>query len=404
MRFPFFDSSTRSKKILIIPDGVKSNVFVLSNDGKLQRFVFLLEDSEDSKPNIFAFAPWLEAREQFFYKIKSQIKDTSDSMLTVAFPTGVCRLVSTSFRLNRHRPSDKIEEREIQNQVYSVMQEARENLRKELINEGGGSFVLIDVTMADFKIDDFAVNNPVGLRGNVVEAKLIAIFVFAEAVNFAENLAQSLGVKFLHQTSFAALVVPSISSMFKNDKIGCGILFREQATDILMFVSGTLKSVHTISMGRNDFVKIIAETFALPFIEADRALLADAQGLLSRSMSNRIRKVLNSSTKQWLSALEIILNEKIVKNNILPSRLVFCGSASFPRDIIMNLGLSSPEHESSRTIIQPENLFYSIAQKELSQFNLVNLVYPWIAAKVDKQKAIIGPALILKVFPTVNRV
>ena len=385
MRFPFFDSSTRSKKILIIPDGVKSNVFVLSNDGKLQRFVFLLEDSEDSKPNIFAFAPWLEAREQFFYKIKSQIKDTSDSMLTVAFPTGVCRLVSTSFRLNRHRPSDKIEEREIQNQVYSVMQEARENLRKELINEGGGSFVLIDVTMADFKIDDFAVNNPVGLRGNVVEAKLIAIFVFAEAVNFAENLAQSLGVKFLHQTSFAALV-------------------REQATDILMFVSGTLKSVHTISMGRNDFVKIIAETFALPFIEADRALLADAQGLLSRSMSNRIRKVLNSSTKQWLSALEIILNEKIVKNNILPSRLVFCGSASFPRDIIMNLGLSSPEHESSRTIIQPENLFSSIAQKELSQFNLVNLVYPWIAAKVDKQKAIIGPALILKVFPTVNRV
>ena len=157
-------------------------------------------------------------------------------------------------------------------------------------------------------------------------------------------------------------------------------------------------------MGRNDFVKIIAETFALPFIEADRALLADAQGLLSRSMSNRIRKVLNSSTKQWLSALEIILNEKIVKNNILPSRLVFCGSASFPRDIIMNLGLSSPEHESSRTIIQPENLFSSIAQKELSQFNLVNLVYPWIAAKVDKQKAIIGPALILKVFPTVNRV
>ena len=108
-------------------------------------------------------------------------------------------------------------------------------------------------------------------------------------------------------------------------------------------------------------------------------------------------------TQTARSELDFVV-EKIVKNNILPSRLVFCGSASFPRDIIMNLGLSSPEHESSRTIIQPENIFSSIAQKELSQFNLVNLVYPWIAAKVDKQKAIIGPALILKVFPTVNRV
>ena len=402
MRFSnFLDSSPKYTRLLIAPDGLKSNVFGLDTEQKLHRSTIALDVAQNNADN-YAFAPWLNQEEQIFYKIKEQFGKISDSWLTVAFPAGVCRFIPMTFHLNRSRPSDKIDEREIQNEVYQILQNARENLRKELLREGGGSFVLVDAIMADFKIDGYSVYNPVGLKGATIEARLLAIFSFAEAVNFAQKLAKKLEVNYLHQTAFAALVAPTISPMLRTDRVGCGIFLRNDATDILLFNSGALSSVFTISVGRDIFTHLLAEAFVLPAQEAERVLVADAQGVLSRSMNTRIRKILTPAMRHWLSALELIFNERIYKNNLMPSRMVLSGSVPYPKDIMVNFGLYSQEIKNSRAVIQPDNLFSSIATKELAEYNLSNLIYPWIVNKVKPQKAIIGPALTLKVFPVAH--
>src|SRR3990167_48042 len=127
--------------------------------------------------------------------------------------------------------------------------------------------------------------------------------------------AKNLEVNYLHQTAFAALVAPTISPMLRTDRVGCGIFLRDDATDILLFNSGALSSVYTISVGRDIFTRLLAQAFVLPIQEAERVLIADAQGDLSRSMNTRIRKILTPAMRHWLSALELIFNERIYKNN-----------------------------------------------------------------------------------------
>ncbi len=396
MRFPLFGATENEIRILVVPDGITSTVFSLGKNNTLERSVVTLDVlPSPSDTATHSFAPWLAQPEQFFSKIKELFPSARENSLTVAFPAGVCRFVSMPFEMQRWRPSDRIEDRELHGHMYGILQAARDQLRKQLTQEGGGHFVLADAILADIKIDGFSVHNPVGLSGTTVYGKLLAVFIDAEAATFGQRLGQELRAGYTHQTAFAALIAPTFAPIMRNDKTGCGVFLRDRATDILIFSSGALQAVHTISLGRNVFSSTVANAFSLPDMEAEEVLAADAAGILSKTMKTKISKVLSPATHQWLSALEIIFSNHIQKNDGMPSRFVFSGNVSYPRDVIATLGLSG-DNRSSRAVISPDNLLIAAANKELVNHSLSNLVASWVSTPQQK-KSVVGPALTLKV-------
>lgn len=235
----------------------------------------------------------------------------------------------TTVRYERLYPENKIDMKEIGDILQKVQEKAFDKVRKQLAWETGHSEIdvkLINAAVVEVRIDGYRVTNPLGFQGKDV---VIGIFnAYAPLIHLGalESIANDLGLDLLSITAEPYAVAKSLSE----DSENFGAIFIDiggGTTDVAVVHKGGIEGTKMFALGGKAFTKRIADELQISFSEAEELKIRYSKDKLAPDAMVRMKEILSSDVKIWLSGVELALKE--FKNlDLLPSKFYICGGGS----------------------------------------------------------------------------
>lgn len=249
---------------------------------------------------------------------------------------------TTVTTLKRKDAQQPISQAELRDLITEAQRQTLQKSRKELAWETGYSEIdvqLVNSAVVTVRIDGYAVSNPIGFRGKVVEVGIYTAYAPTVHVGALQSIADGLGLDLLSIATepyavarcFGTEDFGDISSIFID--VGGG------TTDIAVVRSGGLEGTKMFGLGGRAFTRRIASELKLPFREAEQQKLAYSNGTLKKKAENeRISEIIAHDAAVWLSGVQMALeefvgSERFQDNPLLPSRIYLCGGGSLLPDL-----------------------------------------------------------------------
>lgn len=243
--------------------------------------------------------------------------------------------IMSEVRYKRIESESKINLAELKNIVYKVQSDSLKKTRQKVAWETGTEEVelkLINSVVADFKIDDFKISNPLGFQGKKVE---VSIFnSFAPLVHFGalQSIAAELEKELLSIVTEPYAVSKCLDFEDKGNYSAIFIDIGGGTTDIAVVENGSIKSTKIFAIGGRNFTKRIATELNISFQEAEKIKLAYTSGKLEKKSHTIVQKIIEEDTDVWISGLTLSLSE-IKEADCLPAQIYLCGGGSHLQEI-----------------------------------------------------------------------
>ncbi len=215
---------------------------------------------------------------------------------------------------------------------------------------------LLETTIADIRVDDHSVTNPIGFRGEALSVAVLNIVVSFSHARAIEAITQHLGLEVLMVVSGWQ----ALASML-HERQGMCIDVGGRATDIVSVRNGKVCTTASISMGGGDFTKHLAQAFDISWKDAETLKLAYSRGMMEDVSEEHVSQALEPVMNVWLAELERALNS-LTKSHDLPHLINLCGGGSSLPDILEAMRshpwakvLDFPRHPQVR-LMQPEEV------------------------------------------------
>lgn len=243
--------------------------------------------------------------------------------------------MTTTIKYVRPEPLVKITTEELQEILQKVQRRAHDRARSLLLWETGQAEIdarLVNAAIVDVRIDGYKVTNPLGFQGREVQVSIYSAFAPIVHLGALQTIAEELQLDLLSVAAepyaVARVTGPSESSEFSAIFLDIG----GGTTDVAVVNNGGLLGTKMFALGGRSFTKRLANSFSLPFADAEQLKLDYAAGTLGKKEHESVAKAFTSDIEVWLSGIELTLGE-FQNVELLPSRILLCGGGSNLPDI-----------------------------------------------------------------------
>ncbi len=227
--------------------------------------------------------------------------------------------------IRRPDPDRRVTDKELREVVKRVQRLALRQLSQGILPLQWAqreALELLEAGVADILIDGRHVKNPVGFRGGKVTVAICNVVASSPYLRIVEAMTEELG---LGVSAIASGWQALAHSVVEREAICVDIGGR--STDVMLARNGKAWRTSSIPMGGRDFTDRLAESFNLPWKEAERLKLAYSHRIMDPSGEARIRAVVKQAVDPWVVALEDTLG-RMCGDEALPHQFVLCGGGS----------------------------------------------------------------------------
>lgn len=251
--------------------------------------------------------------------------------------------ITTTIKFSRPRSEKKISSEELQEILEKVQARAHEKAKSLLAWETGQQEIdvrLINAAIVDVMIDGYRVTNPLGFQGKEVQVAVYSAFSPIVHLGALQTIAEELSLDLISVTAepyaVAKVTSPSNASEFSGIFIDIG----GGTTDIAVVNNGGLLGTKMFAIGGRAFTKKIMNNLNVSFEEAEELKIRYSTRQISKTVNERVKKVIEADTDIWFSGVELTLSQ-FQNAELLPSRIFLCGGGSNLPDIAHKLRSAS---------------------------------------------------------------
>lgn len=228
-------------------------------------------------------------------------------------------------KLTRTNLEAAISQKELNFLLDKIKEKTVPQATSEIENLKSGNLVHLDTFLTRYKLDGKAIDSPLGLSGQVLEAALVHTFSDATDLKTWQIFAKELGLNL-------ALIVDSsfLWALPLFDKLNEGVLIDigADATAILVFKNGKLYGSQTFCLGGKTLTEEIAQKLSISFDQAEDLKLKFQAGQLDQERVTQIREVMGKILEIWVEGLEAALIKLQKKLTPVPSNFLLCGGGA----------------------------------------------------------------------------
>lgn len=296
----------------------------------------------------------VETCEKAIMKAKEEAQILPDQVI-LGIAGELVKGTTTTVHYERAKPKSKIDLSELKNIIHKVQWKAFDKVRKQLSWETGHDEIdvkLINAAIVDVKIDGYKITNPLGFQGKDVTVSIFNAFAPLIHLGALQTIATELDMDLL---SIAAEPYAVARCTGIEDSVEFSAIFIDVGggtTDIAVVRNGGLEGTKMFALGGRAFTKRISNELGTSFDEAEKLKLNYSNDSLQSDKMHKIKDILDSDCRVWLSGVELALSE-FSNVDLLPPKIMLCGGGSVLPGIKSSL-------ESSKWI---KNLPFSRAPK-----------------------------------------
>lgn len=228
-------------------------------------------------------------------------------------------------KLTRTNLEAAISQKELNFLLDKIKEKTVPQATSEIENLKSGNLVHLDTFLTRYKLDGKAIDSPLGLSGQVLEAALVHTFSDAADLKTWQIFAKELGLNL-------ALIVDSsfLWALPLFDKLNEGVLIDigADATAVLVFKNGKLYGSQTFCLGGKTLTEEIAQKLSISFDQTEDLKLKFQAGQLDQERVTQIREVTGKILEIWVEGLEVALIKLQKKLTPVPSNFLLCGGGA----------------------------------------------------------------------------
>lgn len=245
--------------------------------------------------------------------------------VVVCLPNRATTADTFAATIRRPHPERRVTDKELREVVKRVERLALRQLSQGILPAQWGQreeLELLEAEVADTLIDGRHVKNPVGFRGRKVTVAICNVVASSPYLRIVEAMTELLG---LGVSATASGWQALAHTVVEREAICVDVGGR--STDVMLARTGKAWRTSTIPVGGRDFTNHLAESFNLPWKEAESLKLAYSQRSMDPSGEARIRAAVQQAVDPWVVALEDTLS-RMCGGEALPHQFVLCGGGS----------------------------------------------------------------------------
>ncbi len=274
-------------------------------------------------------------------KKKAGVKEVKKSIIGIAGE--LVKGTTTTVHYERVNPEIHIGMSELRMIIQKVQEKAFERIRRQLAWETGQEDIdvkLINADLVDVRIDGYRVTTPINFQGRDVSMSVFNAYAPMIHLGALETIANELKLDLM---SVAAEPYSVARAVEVEDMLDFSAIFIDVGggtTDIAIVRNGGLEGTKMFAVGGRAFTKRLAQTYSIPFDEAEKMKLDYSFGKLPPEQMAALKTLFDEDCRVWLGGVELSLLE-FAETDLLPSRIFFCGGGSALPG--MKAALLSPE-------------------------------------------------------------
>ncbi len=244
--------------------------------------------------------------------------------VVIGVPASWLRSASAAMGVRRPRLEEPITAEECAAVVTSAGERAVRLLPHGAVT---GRWELLDVTVADIRLDGRRVTDPVGFRGHTLEVIATAFAAPAAQVTALREIADSLKLD-------PPLLVPeslALCGAFSGD--GLLIEVGARTTSLALLRMGRPLALGSVQAGGALLSEALATTFDLVPQRAEAVLRAYGAGQLRADQAEAVRKALAAPLTGWFSSVIEVLRSWDVPSRAWLPDMYLCGGTSALEDL-----------------------------------------------------------------------
>lgn len=180
-------------------------------------------------------------------------------------------------------------------------------------------------TLADLRLDNQRVNEPVGLRGRTLALSVYGAACHPAMIRGIEQLAGKLEVeiyRLVPAPQSLAVIVPAKDALVFD--VGAA------GTDCMFIRHDALITAGRVPLGGVFFTRAMSQAFKCSYEDAEALKIAFAADALSEGDVKLVRRSLAQPLKEWATALADVISRMLVldPDGELPGMFYFCGGGS----------------------------------------------------------------------------
>ena len=269
------------------------------------------------------------------------MKDVKKSIIGIAGE--LVKGTTTTVHYERVNPEIHIGMSELRMIIQKVQEKAFERIQRQLAGETGQEDIdvkLINADLVDVRIDGYRVTTPINFQGRDVSMSVFNAYAPMIHLGALETIAHELKLDLM---SVAAEPYSVARAVEVEDMLDFSAIFIDVGggtTDIAVVRNGGLEGTKMFAVGGRAFTKRLAQTYGIPFEEAEKMKLDYSFGKLPPEQMTSLKQLFDEDCRVWLGGVELSLLE-FAETDLLPSRIFFCGGGSALPG--MKAALLSPE-------------------------------------------------------------
>lgn len=271
----------------------------------------------------------VETSEKAILKAKKEAQILPDQVI-LGIAGELVKGTTTTVHYERAKPKSKIDLSELKNIIHKVQWKAFDKVRKQLSWETGHDEIdvkLINAAIVDVKIDGYKITNPLGFQGKDVTVSIFNAFAPLIHLGALQTIATELDMDLL---SIAAEPYAVARCTGVEDSVEFSAIFIDVGggtTDIAVVRNGGLEGTKMFALGGRAFTKRISNELGTSFDEAEKLKLNYSNNSLQSDKMHKIKDILDSDCRVWLSGVELALSE-FSNVDLLPTKIMLCGGGS----------------------------------------------------------------------------
>lgn len=245
--------------------------------------------------------------------------------VVVGLPNSATTAETYAATIRRPDPERRVTDRELGEAIKRVQRLALSQLSRRILPRGRGQqdgLELLEAGVAAILIDGRRVTNPVGFRGRKLTIAICNAVASSGFLRTVEAMTEELGLGVSAMSSGWQALARAVT---EREAICLDIGGR--STDVMLARSGKAWWTSSIPIGGSDFTQHLAESFNLPWKEAESLKLVYGQGRMDSSGEARIRAAISQPAGTWVGAVEEALG-RMCGGDALPHQFVLCGGGS----------------------------------------------------------------------------
>ncbi|MCX8034677.1 MAG: ethanolamine ammonia-lyase reactivating factor EutA [Candidatus Dojkabacteria bacterium] len=279
----------------------------------------------------------IETIEEALMDLKFDAKEFDGVIMGIAGE--LVKGITVEAKYTRKKPNSQITRDEIIKVQELITEEAYKEAQNLIFGHIGDTtgeishIELVNVIIIDSRIDNFRVEDPIGMTGTNVTIKFYFTFAPIVHVNYLKSITNHINLPLLGIVSQPFAIARSIKGSKNEEFSGIIIDIGGGTTDLALVKNGIVLGTQMLAFGGRVFTKRISNDLRISIPEAEDFKIKYSNSELTEIRISEVRNSILKDTPIWAAQVAIGLEEFLTLTNGFPSQFYLCGGGSYLPEI-----------------------------------------------------------------------